>query len=72
MAVVLATTLKIGQKDGKVKIVEEGTPFEDLTKAEKELAKESNLLRQVADEVSLEEEIEETETEDSEDEDEDE
>lgn len=70
MAVVLATTLKIGQKDGKVKEVKEGTPFDDLTKAEKELAKENNLLRQVADEVTLEEEIEEAEAENTEDEDE--
>lgn len=70
MAVVLATTLKIGQKDGNVKTVEEGTPFEDLTKAEKKLAKENNLLVQVSEEVSLEEEVEEAEAEDSEDEDE--
>lgn len=82
MALVLATELRIGldgtDKDGrpKVKIVEEGTEFKKLTKAEKEMAKELGLLKQVRDEPTLEEEleteseeeVEETETEDSEDE----
>jgi len=65
MALVLATTLRIGdEKTGKVKVVEEGTPFGDLTKSEKALAKELGLLVQVMDEEpTLEEEIEEAEAE---------
>jgi hypothetical protein len=53
MVVVLATRLKI---DGK--IVEEGTPLSKLTKKERELAKELNLLVQEVEPVpDLEEEI---------------
>lgn len=64
MPVVLTTTLKW---DGKV--VEEGTPFSKLTKAQKEMAKELNLLENVPDELEEEEEADEAEeasTEDSE------
>jgi hypothetical protein len=76
MAVVLTTTLKLDgkDKDGKFKpkIVEEGTPFAKLTKAEKKLAKELGLLKQVQDPLPTlddeiaDEEAEETEAEDSE------
>lgn len=81
MAVVLTTTLMMDgrSKDGKFqpKIIEEGTPFAKLTKAEKKLAKELGLLKQetdplptLEDEIAEEEdeEAEEAETEDSEDE----
>ncbi|MHA2047124.1 MAG: hypothetical protein ACW99G_20220 [Candidatus Thorarchaeota archaeon] len=67
MALVLATTLKMGTDSGKVKIVPEGTPYSDLTKKEKELAKELGLLAQVQDEIpSLEEELEAEEDEEAE------
>lgn len=62
MAVVLGTTLKVGDDKGKVKTVEEGTPANKLTKAEKELAKELNLLVSVPDEEEEEDEDEEDET----------
>ena len=73
MALVLTTTLRIGsdKTKGDVKVVEEGTPYGDLTAKEKKLAKELGLLAQAPDEVpDLEEEIEaeDAETEDSEDE----
>lgn len=62
---VLATRLKM---DGKV--VEEGTPYSKLTKAQKDLAKELNLLEDQPEdnpeEEDDEEEAEETETEDTE------
>lgn len=73
MALVLTTTLRMGsdKTKGDVKVVEEGTPYGDLTAKEKKLAKELGLLAQAPDEVpDLEEEIEaeDAETEDSEDE----
>ncbi len=73
MALVLTTTLRIGsdKTKGDVKVVEEGTPYGDLTVKEKKLAKELGLLAQAPDEIpDLEEEIEaeDAETEDSEDE----
>ena len=68
MALVLTTTLKIGgDVKGDVKVVEEGTPYGKLTKKEKALAKELDLLGQAPDEApTLEEEVEEAEAEDSE------
>lgn len=57
MALVLATTLRMGDKTKKV--VEEGTLYSDLTKKEQKLAKELGLLAQVQDEIpSLEDELE--------------
>lgn len=53
MVLVLNTTLQI---DGKV--VEEGTPFSKLTKKEKDLAKELDLLEQAPDESDEAEEEE--------------
>lgn len=72
MALVLTTTLRIGTTNaaGKFseKVVEEGTPYGDLNKKEKTLAKELGLLAQAPDEEpDLDEEIEEAEAEDSED-----
>ena len=68
MALVLTTTLRIGgDNKGDVKVIEEGTPYGDLTKKEKAMAKELELLVQAPDAVpSLEEEVEEAEVEDSE------
>ncbi len=71
MALVLTTTLRIGTGT-KVKVVEEGTPYGDLNKKEKALAKELGLLAQAPDEEpDLDEEIEaedeDAEAEDSED-----
>jgi hypothetical protein len=60
MAVVLSTTLKIDDK-----IVPEDTPVGKLTKKERDLAKELNLLEDKPD--PEEEEAEEGEAEDSED-----
>ena len=72
MALVLTTTLRMATVDkaGKKveKVVEEGTPYGDLNKKEKTLAKELGLLAQAPDEeLDLDDEIEETEAEDSED-----
>jgi hypothetical protein len=50
MAVVLGTTIKWG-KDGKSKVIAEGTPLNKLTKAEKEYAKEHNLLVVIPDDI---------------------
>ncbi len=74
MALVLTTTLRIGitNSAGKFseKVVEEGTPYGDLNKKEKTLAKELGLLAQAPDEEpDLDEEIEEADY-DEEDEDE--
>ncbi len=70
MALVLTTTLLMGgDTKGDVKVIEEGTPYGKLTKKEKALAKELDLLAQAPDPIpTLEEELEaeETEAEDSE------
>lgn len=65
MALVLTTTLKIGgDVKGDVKVIEEGTPYGKLTKKEKTLAKELDLLGQAPDVApTLEEEVEEAEAE---------
>lgn len=73
MALVLTTTLRMGgDVKGDVKVIEEGTPYGKLTKREKRLAKELDLLAQAPDPIpTLEEELEEaeeTEAEDSEEE----
>ncbi len=72
MALVLTTTLLMGgDTKGDVKVIEEGTPYGKLTKKEKALAKELDLLAQAPDPIpTLEEELEaeETEAEDSEEE----
>jgi len=67
MALVLGTTLKLGadvekappKSEQSFKIVEEGTPYNKLTKKEKELAKDLNLLVQAPDEEENEPEPEE-------------
>jgi hypothetical protein len=60
MALVLTTTLRMGSDTkGGVKVVMEGTPYGKLTKKEKALAKELDLLAQAPDPVpSLKEELE--------------
>lgn len=71
MAVILATTLRIGRAPKESKVIEEGTPYESLTKKEKELAKELGLLKQVPDkQPELEDELEEADADEDEDEDE--
>ena len=67
MALVLGTTLKMGadvekpagKAEGDVKIVPEGTPYDKLTKKEKELAKDLNLLVQAPEEEEAEQPPEE-------------
>ncbi len=60
MALVLTTTLRIGgDVKGDVKVVQEGTPYGKLTKREKALAKDLDLLAQASESVpTLEEELE--------------
>lgn len=67
MAVVLGTTIKWGKKAGEEpKVIEEGTPFSKLTKAEKEYAKERNLLVVVPDDIDEVLEAEQEEVDDPE------
>lgn len=58
MALVLGTVLKTVTSGGNSKEIPWGTPYEKLTKAEREYARDNNLLLQVPDLMpTIEEEL---------------